>query len=215
MTTVLAPPRPTRRRTAIARKRQVRIGPADHGRRMSLDQFADAIAQEGYLYELNKGVIEVSGIPNIPHGQMLQELRDQLTVYRVAHRDRVNYIGGGSDAKVLIEGVESERHPDLSVYLSPPPVQTRDAWSLWVPAIVIEVVSESSTRRDYEEMPAEYLAFGVAEYWIIDGQTRRMTANTRWRGQWKPRVLRPSQKYVTPLLPGFALDLKRVFAAGR
>jgi hypothetical protein len=42
-----------------------------------------------------------------------------------------------------------------------------------------------------------------------------MTANTRWRGQWKPRVLRASRKYATPLLPGFALDLKRVFAAGR
>ncbi len=63
--------------------------------------------------------------------------------------------------------------------------------------------------------PEEYLAFGVAEYWIIDGQTRRMTVNTRWRGLWKPRVLKPNQKYVTPLLPGFALDLKRVFAAGR
>jgi Uma2 family endonuclease len=73
----------------------------------------------------------------------------------------------------------------------------------------------SSTRRDYEEKPAEYLAFGVREYWIIDGQTRRMTANTRWRGQWKPRVLKPSQKCKTPLLPGFSLDLKRVFDAGR
>jgi Uma2 family endonuclease len=80
---------------------------------------------------------------------------------------------------------------------------------------VLEVVDRESADRDCQIKPAEYLAFGVAEYWIIDGQTRRMTVNTRWRGQWKPRVLKPSQKYATPLLPGFALDLKRVFAAGR
>lgn len=182
---------------------------------MPLARFADAIGQEGHLYELNRGVIEASNVPNIAHGQQIQETRDQLTVYRVSNRDRVHYIGGGSDAKVLIEGVESERHPDLSVYLTQPPVQTKDAWSLWVPAIVIEVVSEGSIRRDYEEKPPEYLAFGVGEYWIIDGLTRRMTAHTRWRGRWKPRVLRPTQRYATPLLPVFTLDLKRVFAAGR
>jgi hypothetical protein len=41
-------------------RKPVHIGPEDHGRRMSLDLFADAIAQEGYLYELGNGVIEVS-----------------------------------------------------------------------------------------------------------------------------------------------------------
>ena len=90
-----------------------------------------------------------------------------------------------------------------------------DVWSYWIPAIVVEVVAPEPERRDYQEKPPEYLAFGVSEYWIIDGLRKRMTANTRWRAQWKPRVLRPSQKYTTPLLPGFSLDLKQVFAAGR
>jgi len=42
-----------------ARRKQIRIGPADHGRRMSLDDFDRAIAAEGWNYELGKGVIEV------------------------------------------------------------------------------------------------------------------------------------------------------------
>jgi hypothetical protein len=40
-----------------------------------------------------------------------------------------------------------------------------------------------------------------------------MTVITRWRGTWKARTLKPSAKYLTPLLPGFVLDLKLVFDA--
>ncbi len=33
-----------------------RIGPTDHGRRMTLDEFIEADFQEGWLYELARGV---------------------------------------------------------------------------------------------------------------------------------------------------------------
>ena len=42
-----------------ARRKKIIIGPEDHGRRMSLDDFDRAIARPGYLYELGKGAIEV------------------------------------------------------------------------------------------------------------------------------------------------------------
>jgi hypothetical protein len=42
-----------------------------------------------------------------------------------------------------------------------------------------------------------------------------MTALTRWRGQWEPKLVKPAQKYTTHLLPGFTLDLKKVFAAAK
>jgi Uma2 family endonuclease len=207
--TLARPPRKTRRKP-------VRIGPADHGRRMSLDDFDKAIGQAGYTYELNKGVIEVSGIPDLPHGEQVQEVRDQLTAHRLATPGSIRYIGGGSEAKMLIAAVESERHPDLSVYTSPAPagVTGAEVWAVWVPAIVIEFVSPRSGTRDYEDKPDEYLASGVGEYWIVDAPAGRFTAMTRYRGQWRPKALKPSQKYVTHLLPGFTLDLKRVFAIG-
>jgi Uma2 family endonuclease len=183
---------------------------------MSLDDFDEAIGAEGYTYELNKGVIEVSGIPDLQHGDQVQELRDQLTAHRLANPGSIRYIGGGSEAKMLIAAVESERHPDLSVYTTPPPagVTGAEVWAVWVPTIVIEFVSARSGKRDYEEKPDEYLISGVGEYWVVDCPERRFTAMTRYRGQWRPKVLKPSQKYVTNLLPGLSLDLKRVFAAG-
>lgn len=41
-----------------------------------------------------------------------------------------------------------------------------------------------------------------------------MTVLSRWRGQWRERAVKPPKKHSTHLLPGFALDLKRVLAAG-
>jgi Uma2 family endonuclease len=88
-----------------------------------------------------------------------------------------------------------------------------DVWSIWVPAIVIEVLSKSSAKRDYDDKPPEYLTFGVDEYWIVDAFKQQMTAKLRWRGQWKDKLLKPTQKHSTRLLPGFSLDLKRVLQA--
>ncbi len=118
------------------------------------------------------------------------------------------------DSKILLDSEQSERHPDISVYLSPPP-ETKDVWSTWVPAIVVDIVSKSSMDRDYKVKPSEYLAFGVEEYWIVDSFKQQMTANQRWRGQWKPKIVKTSQKYCPFCLPGFVLDLKRVLKVGK
>lgn len=190
------------------------VGPKDAGRRMSLDQFDRAVGREGHTYELHRGVIQVSGIPQPDHGMQVQELRDQLTAYRLNRPGTISFIGSGSEAKILLASDQSERHPDLSVYLSSPP-DVEDVWSLWVPSIVVEVVSKSSAKRDYEEKPGEYLAFGIDEYWIVDRFRQQMTAFTRWRGDWKEKVVKPSQKFSTHRLAGFTLDLKRVFSAAK
>ena len=46
----------------------LRIGPADHGRTMTLEEFREAEELDGYRYELARGVLEVTEVPNDPHG---------------------------------------------------------------------------------------------------------------------------------------------------
>ena len=179
---------------------------------MSLDEFDTAIGREGRLYELSRGTIVVTDVPNPPHGRVVGRLRLMIGAYRLAHPAVISELFTGAECKLPIEPTQSERHPDLAVYKTPAPGEDSSVWSYWVPEVVVEVVSEKSAHRDYEEKPEDYLGFGVREYRIIDGLKNVVTINRRVRGRWKPEAIVPGQKYATPLLPGFELDVAAVLA---
>jgi Uma2 family endonuclease len=192
-------------------KTLTKIGPEDQGRRMSLDEFDQAEGREGYLYELSRGVVTVTDVPAPRHLAQVSALKRQIHAYDLAHPGRIHTIASGSECKILLAGLESERHPDLTIYKTPPPEGDEDVWSSWIPEIVIEVVSPSSRHCDYEEKPEEYLQFGVLEYWIVDSKNREMVVLHRSRGRWNQRVVQPPKTFRTRILPGFVLDLGLVF----
>jgi Uma2 family endonuclease len=194
------------------RKQPIELGPQHAGTRMSLDEFDRAIVPNAAAYELNKGVIEVSDVPGILHAVALRTIRQIVSNYEESDPGIIAFSGNGAELKILIAEVESERHPDWAVYLTEPPTDSDQPWSEWVPDIVIEVVSESSRKRDYEDKPPEYLALGVREYWLVDLDQQVVIRKTRWRGIWKDTLVKPGQSVTTTLLPGFKLDVKKVFA---
>ncbi|HKB40332.1 MAG TPA: Uma2 family endonuclease [Gemmataceae bacterium] len=193
----------------------VKIGPADHGRRMSLDDFEHAETAEGRLYELGRGVIIVSDVPNPSHLAQVTAIRRQLSAYDLAHPGRIYTIATGSECKILLSALDSERHPDLAVYRTPPPGDESDVWYIWVPEVVIEVVSPDSEHRDYAEKREEYLAFGVLEYWIFNAERQELLVLRRYGGRWVEQSVRPPQTYSTRRLPGLVIDCAAVFQAAR
>ena len=188
-----------------------KVGPADHGRSMTLAEFAHADGESGYLYELAQGVIEVVNVPGLPHGRITGRIRHQLETYWGTHPSVIEYIAGGGEAAMQLEALQSERHPDVSVYLSSPP-SDKDPWGQWIPDIVVEVVSAGSRKRDYDEKPEEYLAVGVRECWIVDPVEPALVVLRRKDDDWCEDRWPPDGVYETPLLPGFSLSLEKVFA---
>src|SRR5262249_30848556 len=151
----------------------ITIGPRDHGRRMSLDDFDRAHGRDGYNYELSRGVVTVVDVPNPKHFLQVGASRQQFAAYQLSHPDQIHSIGGSGECKPLIAGLESERHSDLLSY-KPPPPHGKNVWANWVPAIAIEFISAGSEYRDYFEKREEYLLFGVREYWIVDSSRQEM-----------------------------------------
>jgi Uma2 family endonuclease len=191
-----------------------KIGPQDHGRPMSLKEFEPIQVQEGYLYELGRGVIVVSDVPGFKHLRQVNAIRNPLVVYQAAHPGEIFEILSGGDCKMLIAEWESEWHPDLSIFKRPPPSREgKKLWRKWIADIAIEVVSRSSRKRDYVEKREEYLTRGVKEYWIVDGDKKLVTILRRVRGKWVERILHSGDTCETDLLPGFQLSCRTVFEA--
>jgi Uma2 family endonuclease len=72
-----------------------------------------------------------------------------------------------------------------------------------VPALVVEVISRGSRRRDDVEKRDEYLRVGVLEYWVIDPKRREMRVHSRAGDTWEIATVRPNAMHRTHLLPGF------------
>ena len=181
------------------------VGPGDHGRRMTLDEFDTAEAMEGRLYELSRGEVVVTHVLNPPHAKAVDSLRQQLSEYRGKNPGVIQHLLSGSECKILVDPTQSERHPDLAVYKTPPPAMDSSVWSLWVPELVVEVVSPDSVDRDYTEKAEDYLRFGIREYWIIDPGRGVITVLRRVSARWQKRELKKADHYTTHLLPGFEL----------
>jgi Uma2 family endonuclease len=194
-------------------KTLVILTPNDHDKRMSLDDFDEAEATPGHLYELSRGVITVSDVPGKKHFAQFNALRRILSAYDLKYPGRIHSIGTGSESKLLLSDLQSKRHPDLTIYKTPPPDD--HMWSTWIPELVIEIVSPGSETRDYGQKPDEYFAFGVMEYWIVDASKEEILVMRRSAGKWATQVLKADAKYNTRLLPDFELDVAPIFAAAR
>lgn len=192
----------------------IQIGPEHHGMRMTLDEFARAEGRPGYIHELEQGVVIVVDVPGVPHLLVRLGVRNALVAYQLGHPGRVFAVTEGSDAALRMPTLQSERHPDISVYLSPPPTPDAQPWDYWTPELVIEIVSASSADRDYRIKREEYLKAGVKAYWIIDPRDRTATALTRHADQWQERRLGPDGTLTIPLLPGLEVRLATVFPGG-
>ncbi|MDR3635722.1 MAG: Uma2 family endonuclease [Isosphaeraceae bacterium] len=178
-----------------------RVGPPDHGQKMTLDEFSEAAFEEGWLYELARGVVIVTEVPGIGHGRSVGRFARMFVLYEEAHPGVVNYRAGGGECRLRLPGMQSDRLPDQAVYLLPPPEGPRP-WTRWVPEIVVEILSEGSEGRDLVEKREEYLRIGVTEYWILDPVERRLIVLQRAGDVWQEVAVPACASYRPHLLPG-------------
>jgi len=188
---------------------RTKIGPRDLGRRMTLDEFVAAEGTEGWLYELARGIVVVTQVPYPSHGRTVRRIARTFDRYDEAHPGLIEYAAGGGECRLRLPGMQSDRHPDQAVYLTPPPRGKR-VWHRWIPAIVVEIVSRRGEDRDYIEKREEYLRCGVLEYWIFDPERRKLLVLQREGDVWAERELGESDDYRSELLPGLVVSVGEI-----
>lgn len=194
---------------------QLYLTPRDQGRALSLEEFEHADGQEGYHYELIDGKLEVSPLPDLPHDDLQDWLRDKLKDYMRLHPEIINYVKG--PARVFVPGRRpaTAPEPDLAAYhdfpLHLPRRQRR--WQDHSPILVVEIISADTANKDLVRNRDLYLQVpSVREYWIFDPRQDADQPSMivyRRRGQrWQKPIEIPSGgTYTTRLLPDFELRL--------
>jgi Uma2 family endonuclease len=121
--------------------------------------------------ELVEGRLEEEEVPDYLH-ELLVSLLIQILGPWITPRGG---LVAGSDAKFAV-GSRRGRKPDLTVYL--PGSRRPPARGLIhvPPDIAVEIISATPRdgRRDRVEKLADYAAFGVAWYWLLDPQLRSL-----------------------------------------
>jgi Uma2 family endonuclease len=162
----------------------------------------DRLEEGEFRYELDEGELITMTRPRVRHARIEGNLYFALRSYL-----QQNPIGEALGADLLyVLGPATKRAPDVSVVFRAidPDQEIQGA-----PDIAAEILSPSNTRRAMHRKLAQFFATDCKLAWIIDPKARTVEV---WESAAGPsRTLHDSDFLETPLLPGFALRVAKLF----
>jgi Uma2 family endonuclease len=129
----------------------------------------ERLPDDGNKYEVVRGELFVTPAPSPRHQGIVIALAERLAPYVSA-----NSLGHLDYPRSAVVLDEDEVEPDLMVRprMSPAPERWED---VPLPILVVEVLSDTTRRRDLISKRALYADAGVPEYWMVDPRTRSIT----------------------------------------
>lgn len=156
--------------------------------------------------ELLDGEVVVSPSPTYWHQEIVGRLIVALRLWAVTQRRAVTVGHAPLDVR-FAPGVILQ--PDVFVLFGRISARQRGPLER-VPDLCIEVLSDDRV-HDRVTKRLIYASAGVKEYWVVEPTG----LVERWTGKGFERAERLSTRIATPLLPGFELPLRQLFAAGK
>ena len=165
---------------------------------------------DGNRYEIIDGELYLNPAPNAKHQIVL------LNIVRALDR----YARAKACGEVFFApfDVVLSKHnvvqPDV-LYISNEQMEIITAANVQgAPDIAIEILSEGTRKKDETKKRRAYERFGVSEYWMIDPIDEDSVRIFRFKGRKYDRRI-VGGNITSPLLPGFSLPLREVFAMPR
>ena len=131
----------------------------------------DRLPDDGNKYEVVGGELFVTPAPSVRHELIAHDLFELLSPYVREQR-----LGIAFDLLTdVIRGEHDVVMPDVAVY----PFTRETAPAQWAdaprPILIAEIRSPTTWRRDVGPKRELYVALGVPDYWIVDGDARTVT----------------------------------------
>jgi Uma2 family endonuclease len=119
---------------------------------------------------------------------------------------------------VLIKNIDSEKQsntvvqPDICVICDP--VKLTDAGCTGAPDLIVEILSSSTAKKDYNEKFNLYQENGVKEYWIVDPRSNSIETFVLIKELYERNLFfEPSEGIITsPLFPDLKIKCSEFFS---
>lgn len=192
----------------------VKLGPADHDRKLTEEEFYKADYEPGYKYEIIDGKLYVSPLPNCPEDRVEKWLFGEFLFYSRTHCEVINHVT--DKARVFVPDREdlTVPEPDLAAYRNFPLDLAFEEvrWEDVSPILVGEILSHEDPDKDLERNVDLYFQVpSIREYWIVDTRQQAekptMRVHRRYGKRWRIIAVAAGEIYTTRLLPGFELKL--------
>jgi Uma2 family endonuclease len=190
----------------------LRIGPADRGRPLTLEEFTTASFEEGYKYELIDGRLTVAPAADIPQETLEDWIADHLKAYGRRCPHVINKVSRKSRVFLPAPAAVTAPEPDVSAYHDFPldaDLRTIN-WEDVSPILVVEIISPDDPNKDLVRNATLYhQVASIREYWVVDPRpdpNRPSLCVFRRRGRgWRRVDYGYGDIFTTPLLPDFSL----------
>lgn len=163
---------------------------------------------DGQRAELIDGKIYDMAPPSRIHQKLINRLSQKITNYiDTKHGDCEVYpapfaVFLNNDDKTYVE-------PDLSVICDKNKLDDRGCSG--APDFIIEVVSPSSRKMDYNLKTAKYAETGVREYWIVDPEKERITAY-HYEKDAAPIIYPFTSSFESTVFPGLLINISELLS---
>ena len=179
--------------------------------RFTLDDFM-LFPDDGQRHELIDGEHYVTPSPNTRHQRLVQRLHLALAEHLRARPKQGEAFIAPFDVILSFHDVVE---PDLLVIAGDQADILTDKNVQGAPALVVEVLSEGTRKRDEQTKRRLFERAGVREYWIVDPELDDVKVFRRVGDGGLLRVaelsLEARDTLTTPLLQGFSLRLDALF----
>jgi len=180
--------------------------------RLTCDDFL-LFPEDGKRHELIDGVHYVTASPALGHQELVGRLYLAIGNFLVGRRHLGRVFLSPADVVLSYHDVVV---PDLLFVAGDQQDILTEANVQGPPALVVEILSPSTRRRDEGIKRKLFGEKGIREYWIVDPKGLRVTVFRRSDNGQFPRLMEVSAgqgwQLETPLLPDFALSIDELFA---
>ena len=191
---------------------QLKLGPADHGRPLTLDDFDEAEFETGFRYEIIDGRLYVSNEPNPAENFLENWLFIKLIIYSGKRQEIINYVSVKSRLFLHSRSKPTVPEPDIAAYCDYPrhaPLEDLH-WRDLNPIVVAEILVEGDLHKDLERNRQLYLeAPSIREYWILDGRENpnepSLIQLRRYGKRWIEKKFPFGSTFTSRVLPDFSI----------